>query len=159
MTPIRSLLSCRSATLFCLVAMLSAGSPAAEEPDRSAKHETSKESAVLKRILANWRARQERVKSFHFVMDRRLTIPKEYFAEHRGENGRTEFHDEHSVVRGNEWWVDGNDRIRFEYVLFHSDIGQSGRNSHVVVATAASDCCRKTKSNSIGRANLTTRTC
>ncbi|HEX4071887.1 MAG TPA: hypothetical protein VHX68_11975 [Planctomycetaceae bacterium] len=140
MTPIRSYISPLSTTLFLFVAILSAGSPAAGESDRSAKHDSSKESTVLKRILANWTARQERVKSFHFVWDRRITVPKEYFAEHRSENGRSEFHDEQFAVRDDELWVDGNDRIRRDSVKFvpggPSTVEQSARDCQVVLGNS-----------------------
>jgi hypothetical protein len=49
---------------------------------------STSDSAVLKRILANWRARQQRIESFHFAWNARETLPPQKgvdFAETRKE--------------------------------------------------------------------------
>jgi hypothetical protein len=74
----------------------------AEETAPEATVASAEEARILERIEHNWRARQERVKSFHFAMSTRITIPKEFFKQHRQENGRTEFKDEHYETPRNQ---------------------------------------------------------
>ena len=92
---------------------------------------SAEESRILERIEHNWRARQERVKSFHFVTSTRVTIPKEFFKEHRQENGRTEFTDEHYETPRNQLWVDGNDNMRIDSGKFNPNIPRASNRSIV----------------------------
>jgi hypothetical protein len=99
------------------------------------------ESRVLERIENNWRARQQRVKLFHFVSSTRVTIPKEFFKEHRGESGRTEVRDEHYDTPRHQLWVDGNDKMRTDGMKFNPNrpkstnqtiVSQGPRESRVI---------------------------
>ena len=80
---------------------------------------SAEDSRVLERIENNWRARQGRVTSFHFVWTTRVTMSKEFLREHRGENGRTEFQDERYETPRHQLWVDGNDKMRTEGMKFN----------------------------------------
>jgi hypothetical protein len=81
---------------------------------------------LLSRILDAWRARQERVKSFHFSWDNRITLPNGYvfpsaFVDAPVVGGL----DDQGAKMGaeaveftsprSELWVEGNDRIRDDY--------------------------------------------
>jgi hypothetical protein len=94
----------------------------ADEPASQPAATSAEDSQVLQRIEHNWRARQERVKSFHFVTSTRVTIPKEFFKQHRQENGRTEFKDEHYETPRNQLWVDGNDKMRTDSGKFNPNV-------------------------------------
>jgi hypothetical protein len=109
----------------------SARSLRAEEPNSEPAVAPAEEHRVLQRIDRNWRARQERVKSFHFVMSTRITIPKEFFKEHRQENGRTEFQDEHYETPRNQLWVDGNDKMRTDGMKFNPNVPRSTKQAVV----------------------------
>jgi hypothetical protein len=63
------------------------------EEDRALAPSSITESATLKRILANWAARQEGSRTFHLRWETHL--PRQY-------------------VVHNEFWMEGNDRYRFE---------------------------------------------
>jgi hypothetical protein len=68
------------------------------------------EAAVLDRIFANWKARHDRVHSFHFVYDCRTTHRK------RAPNPRTPIvtpleHDEVFEQFGAQLWMDGDERL------------------------------------------------
>ncbi len=74
-------------------------------------------------------------------MSTRITIPKEFFKQHRRENGRTEFKDEHYETPRHELWVDGNDKMRTDGMKFnpnvpgstnHSVLSQGPRDSRVI---------------------------
>jgi len=111
------------ATLLTAVLFFpSARSLRAEAPNSEPAVAAAEESRVLQQIERNWRARQERVKSFHFVTSARVTIPKEFFKEHRQENGRTEFKDEHYETPRHQLWVDGNDKMRTEGMRFNPNL-------------------------------------
>jgi hypothetical protein len=72
------------------------------------------ESAVLDRIFANWKARHDRVHSFHFTWDCRTTFRKGEQDPFRG-NGRT-FRldrDQQFDEFGMQLLIDGDDRICF----------------------------------------------
>jgi hypothetical protein len=103
----------------------SARSLRAEEPNSEPAVAAAEESRVLQQIERNWRARQERVKSFHFVTSARVTIPKEFFKEHRQENGRTEFKDEHYDTPRHQLWVDSNDKMRTEGMRFNPNLAKT----------------------------------
>jgi len=71
------------------------------EPALTARPDS--DSAVLKRILANWRAREERVKSFYFAWENRWTPPR---------------HLSDQVIKARmELWMDGDSRFRLVYSL------------------------------------------
>lgn len=74
-------------------------------------------SATLKRIFANWKARADRVKSFHFVWDSRVGIPKgatDPFAHHGDPLPKTFCEIKYSL-RDTEFWAEGNDHFRYEF--------------------------------------------
>jgi len=105
---------------------LPAGKSASEPAGASAE-----ESRVLERIEHSWRARQERVNSFHFVMSTRITIPKEFFKQHRQENGRTEFKDEHYETPRHQLWVDGIGKMRIDSAKFNPNAPRSTKQAVV----------------------------
>jgi hypothetical protein len=143
---------------FGLGLLLFAPKLLAEEPGPEPTVASAEESRVLERIENNWRARQERVKSFHFVTSARVTIPKEFFKEHRQENGRTEFKDEHYETPRHQLWVDGNDKMRTEGMKFNPNIprstnqtavGQGPRESRVICGKSEKQLTTFPNSNEI----------
>jgi hypothetical protein len=80
----------------------------------------------LSRIFAAWRARQDRVKSFHCSWDSRVALPKGYaFPIYMDPPVVGGLHDERAeigaesvefTIPSSQLWVEGNDRIRDEYV-------------------------------------------
>jgi hypothetical protein len=77
---------------------------------KAANSPTAHESAVLDRIFANWKARQDRVRSFHFVYDCRTTYRK------GSPNPRLRLmtpldHDEVFEQVGAQVWMDGDERL------------------------------------------------
>jgi len=78
--------------------LLAAAWPQVIASEPAPKAPSANESAVLKRILGNWRAREARVKTFYVAWDSRWVLPN-----NRGAGvaqGRTEF------------WMAGNTRYR-----------------------------------------------
>jgi len=106
----------------------------AEENQKPDKHPTAGTKAgsfdaeraqTLSRILGNWKARQDRVKSFHFSWDTRITLPKGYLFPTYWNNpvvgglkdggmAIAEKGVELTIPRS-EFWVDGKDRVRDEF--------------------------------------------
>ena len=101
------------------------GSGAAQQ---AAPPPTAVQSATLSRVFAAWQKRQEHVKSFHFVWDTRVTLPKgDEFQPFQiisppaqvwpGTvpivlDKTTEF-----TVSQTEWWGQGDDRLRFDFPI------------------------------------------
>jgi hypothetical protein len=85
----------------CLVSVVSATAPAVESIPPPFVPASPADAAIVKRIFANWKARQERTKSFHVEWDTRVvqrsrrTSPAEEFRR--------------------ALWVDGDDRFRMEF--------------------------------------------
>jgi hypothetical protein len=119
-----------AALLAPLLFLLFAQQLRAEEPAVASAEET----LILARIEKNWRARQARMKSFHFVQNTRITMSKEFFKEHRQENGRTEFKDEHYETPRHQLWVDGNDKMRTDWMRFNPN--QPKSNNRAIVSHA-----------------------
>ena len=81
---------------------------------------------MLSRIFAAWKARQERVKSFHFVWESRIALPKGYaFPIYRDTPLVGGLHDEGAAIGAesvefttprSQLWVEGTDRIRDDSV-------------------------------------------
>ena len=95
------------------------------------------ESATLKRILAHWKARQDRVKSFHVVLRDRLTLLKGSIdnlrePEKKGPLDRCEKDEVYQSVQA--IWVDGDDRCRVEAGEFFNpppaEMKEQGRIAH-----------------------------
>jgi hypothetical protein len=80
---------------------------------------------TLSRIFASWKARQERVKSFHFSWNSKVAWPKDYaFPAYPdipivgGLKVRSDLTSDQGVeftIPQSEFWVDGKDRIRDEF--------------------------------------------
>jgi hypothetical protein len=83
-------------------------------------------SQTLSRILASWKARQERIHSFHFSWDSRVALPKGFAFifvswDTRSVGGLKHLDAEidHNAVEfaipKSELWVEGTDRVRDDY--------------------------------------------
>jgi hypothetical protein len=77
--------------------------PRPSPAETPAKPQKPTDEETLKRILANWRARQDRTRSFHFEWNTRLV---------QKNRRRTSVQNLHRAL-----WVAGNDRFRFERAL------------------------------------------
>ena len=86
------------------------------------------QSKTLSRVFSAWRARQKRVRSFHFTWDLRIVLPKGAYAFPRGRRGlaglrtwNVEFdgagHLEFTFPQS-EWWGEGTDRSRSDFGQF-----------------------------------------
>ena len=87
--------------LLLWACLLSFPRPSARETRPNPQKPTDEE--ILKRILANWRARQDRIRSFHFEWNSRLV---------QKAGRRTLTRDLRRAL-----WVAGNDRFRFKRAL------------------------------------------
>ena len=90
----------------------------------------SGQSSTLARVFAAWKARQERVKTFHVVWDTRIVFPKGAFTFPllRGLAGLRSAgvkldgeRDLELTLRQSEWWGEGADRLRSEFGEFVYD--------------------------------------
>jgi hypothetical protein len=80
------------------------------QADDRAPAQSPHEAAVLDRIFANWKARQDRVHSLHFTMDFRSTYRKGSWD--LSSNPRTRFErDQAFDIFGVQLWMDGDDRM------------------------------------------------
>ena len=70
--------------------------------------QAARKAAVLDRIFANWKARNDRVDSMHFVWDCRITFKKEASDETQQP---THLEPEIFEQRGVAFWMDGDDRM------------------------------------------------
>jgi hypothetical protein len=86
------------ACCLCAGLFLPAEWPEVIAAEPAAKAPTGSELVVLKRILANWRAREQRTERFYFAWDSRWTPPK-----HRGIG---------VVESRRELWMEGDTRFR-----------------------------------------------
>jgi hypothetical protein len=68
------------------------------------------EAVVLDRIFANWKARNDRVRSFHFTYDCRTTYRKGRLDLSREPRAKLD-HDQAFDQFGVQLWVDGDDRM------------------------------------------------
>jgi len=84
----------------------------------------TKQSSTLARVFAAWKARQERVKSFHAVWDTRIVFPKGAYsfpllrglAGLRSAGAKLDGErDLELTLRQSEWWGEGADRLRSEF--------------------------------------------
>jgi hypothetical protein len=69
------------------------------------------EAAVLDRIFANWKARHDQVRSFHFVYDCRITHRKGSFDPLKSPRVTPLEHDEVYDQFGAQLWMEGDDRL------------------------------------------------
>jgi hypothetical protein len=102
--------------------------------NESGKANPPADAATLDRILANWKARQDRVKTFHFVTRVRLTLVKGSIDNLREPERKGQvFYCDQDVVyeHVDETWVDGDNRCREESSEFFNpppaNSAQSGR--------------------------------
>ena len=90
----------------------------ARASDKKATEPPTAEGATLKRILANWKTRQEDLKSLHFVWDSRLMLPKGagYWQTSQGNRiHRRSARDTQLGIPSTEVWIEGEDRFRTEF--------------------------------------------
>jgi hypothetical protein len=90
------------------------------------------QSPVLSRVFSAWKARQERIKTFHFVWDTRFTLPKGAFrfphkrglatARNPGDFDGSQ-HLEFTFPQ-TEWWGEAADRLRGDFGRFVFDNAQ-----------------------------------
>jgi hypothetical protein len=75
-------------------------------------HETTPaaESPALKRILTAWKARQQRLKSFHFTWGSRFSLPKGARDANRKNANEVRFD-----IPDSECWIEGENRVRAEF--------------------------------------------
>jgi beta-lactamase regulating signal transducer with metallopeptidase domain len=93
--------------------------PSATQPIE-AEQAPVKKSPILERVLAAWKARQERVKSFHFTWDTRMVLPMGYeFADPSAIAGlrtwEVEVNSEKArefTIPRSEWWGQGEQLLR-----------------------------------------------
>jgi hypothetical protein len=85
---------------------------------------SSPPSPTLARILAVWKARQERVKTFHFCWDSRITVPKGYsfpdapvLGGLKADGVEIDRDNVQYTIPQSELWVEGNDRFRDELLM------------------------------------------
>jgi len=80
----------------------------------------SERSRALTGILASWKARQERVNSFHFTWDSRVALPKGYLFGNalvgglRAGDLEVDDPTEFSILNSS-FWVEGKERIRDDF--------------------------------------------
>jgi hypothetical protein len=108
-----------AASILCLVC-LSAVS-VAQEANQTASTATS---PTLARVFADWKARQERVKSLHFTWDFRIELPKGYvFPDDPVVGGlnaagvKIDADGVHYTMPPSEFWSEGPDRFRDEFFM------------------------------------------
>jgi hypothetical protein len=102
---------------FILLLTLRVSMSLALAHDGSAEPSPGADAATLKRILANWNAQEDRVKTFHFVTRVRLTLLKGTIDNLREPERKGQvFYCDKDVVyeHVDETWVDGDNRCRNE---------------------------------------------
>lgn len=122
--------------LFVALAIgIAASSTHANEGGGDAK--SAAESATLKRILAHWKARQDRVKSFHVVLRDRLTLLKGSIdnLKEPEKKGPLVHCDKDEVYQSvQEIWLDGDDHCRYQAGEFFNpppaEMKEAGRIAH-----------------------------
>jgi beta-lactamase regulating signal transducer with metallopeptidase domain len=128
------LLATAAALTFMTPTLIRAVAGSHQELEVSQKNEnaTVEKVRTLERVFAAWKARQERVKSFHFSWTARVTLPKGYAPPssddpllaglRTGENGPGR--DVEMTIPQSEWWGDGESRFRSDIPV----VGPSGAN-------------------------------
>jgi beta-lactamase regulating signal transducer with metallopeptidase domain len=120
-----SLFAFAAPTIFRAAAGENFHAAAAEEKAPSAAEPIEKASApqispTVERIFAAWKARQRRVKSFHFTWDTRMVLPKGYEFPNQPvlaglRTWQAEADSDKSLqftIPQSEWWGEGDDRFR-----------------------------------------------
>jgi len=81
----------------------------------------TEKSTTLARVLAAWKAREERIHSFHFTFDCHLFLPEGYVVPDRNLVGgvadttdKKEKRDLYTIPKS-DYWAEGRDRLRDEY--------------------------------------------
>ena len=122
--------------LFVALAIgIAASAARANEAGGDAK--SAAESATLKRILAHWKARQDRVKSFHFVLRDRLTLLKgsiDNLKEPEKKEPLVHCDKDEVYQSVQEIWLDGDDHCRYQAGEFFNppptEMKEGGRIAH-----------------------------
>jgi len=102
----------RFAIVATVLLLLASGSYFARAAPADDGPKAAHEAAVLDRIFANWKARHDRVSSFHFVFDCRTTCKKgsaDFLS--RSNPPAVLSKDQVFEQRGAELWVEGDDRM------------------------------------------------
>jgi hypothetical protein len=99
--------------VFFVATVLISCAPAPGADEGSPQPASAAGPPALKRILANWKARRDRVKSLHFIWDVRLTVPK---GQQDGADPPNTIvtEDRHYDQHGNELWIEGDDHFCME---------------------------------------------
>jgi beta-lactamase regulating signal transducer with metallopeptidase domain len=85
-----------------------------------AQQPPAKKSPILERVFAAWKARQDRVKSFHFTWDTRMVLPMGYEFSYLSpiaglRTWEVEVDSEKArefTIPGSEWWGQGDNLLR-----------------------------------------------
>jgi beta-lactamase regulating signal transducer with metallopeptidase domain/thiol-disulfide isomerase/thioredoxin len=99
--------------------VVATASPGADEPPSAGK------SLTLEKVFAAWKARQERIKSFYFVWNLRVALPKGYrfpftrgLAGVRREDVALGDKDVEFAISQSEWSGEGLERLRSDFSEF-----------------------------------------
>jgi beta-lactamase regulating signal transducer with metallopeptidase domain len=122
------LLACAVAFLFLVPTLTRAvGKKAPAQAAPTEKGAEEEHSQALSRVLAAWKERQDKVKSFHFKWDTRVTIPKGYeiprqfllaglatrFVDLDGDR------EIEITIPQSDWWGEGTERFRDDFTMLN----------------------------------------